>query len=309
MGEVQVPRHRARGARNASGRENPVRITLVHNPTAGDSRFPGRLQIVAALAAFGWRVEAVDENDLDRGLASPGDAVVIAGGDGTVGQVARRLAGTGVSMGIIPTGTANNVARTLGIGVEPQRAIECLPHAVGRDIDLGFFSAEGIGGRFLEGLGVGLLARAMAEGPHPPRKTLGHALDVLARELESFEPTPSRIRIDGRELSGNFLVASVMNLRSLGPAIGLAPDARFDDGELDVVLVRPEQRGGLLAHLRGEIDPERLPRFEVHRAKRVRLEGPHTWVHVDDRTTRLEGAAEIWVEPSAARFLIPQEGA
>jgi diacylglycerol kinase (ATP) len=149
----------------------------------------------------------------------------------------------------------------------------------------------------------------MAEGPHPPRKTLGHALDVLARELESFEPTPSRIRIDGRELSGDFLVASVMNLRSLGPAIGLAPDARFDDGELDVVLVRPEQRGGLLAHLRGEIDPERLPRFEVHRARRVRLEGPSTWVHVDDTTTRLEGAAEIWVEPSAARFLIPPESA
>lgn len=283
-----------------------VRVTLVHNPKAGERRADG-LPIVAALAAFGWHAHAVSHADLDEALRSPGDAVLVAGGDGTIGRVAKRMAGTGVPVGIIPLGTANNVARSLGIGVEARAAIDLLPRAVECDVDLGHVQTPRQAHRFLEGLGVGLLASSIAAGRRE-HTTLRVALDALASKLEGFPATRSRIEIDGRDASGEYLIAAVMNLRSLGPAIGLAPDARFDDGRLDVVLVRPEHRAQLLAHLQGvgsdagERAP--LPRFEVHRATHVLL-GQSGWVHVDDRTHAFEGNAEVRVEPGAVRFLVP----
>ncbi len=101
-----------------------------------------------------------------------------------------------------------------------------------------------------------------------------------------------------------------MNLRSLGPALALAPDARCDDGVLDVVLVRQEHREGLLAHLKraaseGEIA---LPRFEIHRARHVRLSGHGRWAHGWTAPREaLDGEVEIRVEPKTVRFLAPPE--
>ena len=209
------------------------------------------LDLVAALAAFGWRAHSVGYGDIEEALRSPGDAVVVAGGDGTIGRVAKRLVRTGVPLGVIPTGTANNVARTLGVGVEAKAAIAMLPRAAGRDVDLGIFSAGGVDEYFLEGLGMGVFACVLGQRSGSKLSTLPLALDFLGDELERYVAPRSQIEIDGRDVSGDYLIAAVMNLRCLGPALGLAPEARFDDGALDVVLVRPEHRHGLIEHVRG----------------------------------------------------------
>ena len=75
---------------------------------------------------------------------------------------------------------------------------------------------------------------------------------LLADELaEYYEPEHGSIEVDGRDLAGTYLLACVMNLRSLGPALQMAPDACFDDGLLDVVpRIRPEHRADLHALLR-----------------------------------------------------------
>lgn len=265
--------------------------------------------MVADIEAFGWKVKAVAKSAMDEALRHPGDAVLVAGGDGTVGKVAKRLAGRGIPMAVIPTGTANNVARTLGIGVEARTAIDDLQRAVVRPIDLGVVHRDGEEERFLEGFGIGLFAWVIAERATRKHKKLRRALALLAEELANYAPRRARIEIDGRDASGEYLLASVMNLRSLGPALGLAPEAQPDDGLLDVVLVRPEHRDSLLAHLRrAAVDGDlALPRFEVHKAEHVRMSGQGKWAHVDDCPREFPGDVEVRVDARAVNFFVPPE--
>ncbi len=286
-----------------------MRVTLIHNPNAGPGRTMDGRELVAALAAFGWRARSVVSDDIEKALRNPGDAVVVAGGDGTIGRVAKRLVRTGVPLGVIPTGTANNVARTLGVGVEAKAAIAMLPRAAERDVDLGILSAGGVDEHFLEGLGVGVFARLLGKRRARKLSTLPLALEFLARELERYVAPRAQIEIDGRDVSGDYLIAAVMNLRCLGPALGLAPEARFDDGALDVALVRPEHRDGLIEHVRGGASAggAAAPPFEVHRARHVVLGGPSLWLHVDDHARAIAGDARVQVEPGAVRFLVPRD--
>jgi diacylglycerol kinase family enzyme len=281
---------------------------LVHNPTAGGPGMPTRAQLVADIEALGWSVRVTDGTDLDRDLLDPGSAVIVAGGDGTVGKVAKRLARTGIPMAIVPTGTVNNVARSLGIGVDPRSAVASLSRAVVREVDLGVVNSPGEPAeRFLEAFSVGVFAFVMAERATLSDKKPRRAFELLADELVGYVPAPVHVVIDGTALSDHFLLVSVMNLRSLGPALGFAPDAVFDDGLLDVVLVRPEDRDSLLAHLRRaalEGDAP-LPHFDVHRARQVRLTGTHKWAHVDDSPRAISGEIVVDVEPRSVHFFLP----
>jgi diacylglycerol kinase (ATP) len=284
-----------------------VHVTLVHNQKAGGAT-PSRDELRAEVEALGWRVTIVDKNELDGGLRRPGEVVLVAGGDGTVGKVAKRLAGKDVPVAVIPTGTANNVARALGVGVDPIAAIRALRTAAVRDVDLGVVrNGAADTERFLEGFGVGLFAWVMAERATRKDKKLRRAMSLIADELERYAPKRARVEIDGNDFSGEHLLACVMNLRTLGPALELAPNAEVDDGWLDVVVVRPDHRDNLLAHLRraAAVGEAPLPHFEVHRAKHVRLSGQGKWAHVDDCSREFAGDVEVAVVPLAAKFLAP----
>jgi diacylglycerol kinase (ATP) len=288
-----------------------VRATLVYNPKAGQNAAPSRRRLLSSIEALGWRVKAIGVADLDRDLARPGDAVLVAGGDGTVERVVRHLRDAGIPLGVIPMGTANNIARTLGIGLDPRAAIAGLRSAEVREVDMGRVGrGRAYREHFVEGFGVGLLASVIATRSADKGKkggTLRRVFRLIAEKLEGFASERARIELDGRDVSGEYLLACAMNLRSLGPALMLAPDARFDDGLLDVVVVRPEHRESLLAHLKraARIGEAPLPQFEVHRVKSMRLSGSARWAHLDDRACAFEGDVEVGVERRALKFLLP----
>ncbi len=284
-----------------------MRVTLIHNPKAGNSRIPSCEELVDAVSAHGWRVTPVDKKDLEKAVDDPGDAVVVAGGDGTVGKVSKRFAGTGVPIGVIPTGTANNVSRTLGIGVDVWAAIELLPTCVARDADLGVVAIGKKKECFLEGFGVGVFAYFMAECATKKDKKLRRALAMLAKVLASYKPHKMELELDGRDMTGDYVLAAVMNLRSLGPALALAPGALFDDGELEVALIRPEQASSLVTHLkRASLEGDiALPAIEVHRAKHVRIGNAGPWAHVDDCSREIAEVVDVKVMAQATKFLLP----
>jgi diacylglycerol kinase (ATP) len=284
-----------------------MRATLLHNPKSGDAR--SNDELVKAFADVGWDVhQCLHKKELESCLAGDfGDAVIVAGGDGTVGRVAKRLAGTDIPLVVLPTGTANNIARSLGIGIDCDAVIAGLSKYAERTIDVGTLkSREGDEG-FLEGFGVGVFAYVVGEVATKKHKKIHRGLELIADTLEKYEPRHFMIDVDGTDLSGEYLLVCAMNVRSFGPALGFAPHARMDDGLLDLVVVHPEGKEMLVSHLRraakeGDLA---LPHFETHQCKKVTLRADGRWAHCDDDPRELEGEVKIGIQPNALHVLVP----
>jgi diacylglycerol kinase family enzyme len=282
-----------------------VRALLIHNPRAGAGDLSGD-ELVDTLESLGWKVRYSGPDLDDDVLRSRSDVVVAAGGDGTVGKLAKRLARTGVPIAVVPMGTANNIAAALGVDGDPRAALRALEGLVEADADLGRAAAGSDEHAFVEGFGIGVFASILARKAVEKHARLPQALATFADELAAFPVRPASIRIDGRDASGDYVMAAVMNTHRLGPALRVAPGARLDDGELDVVLVGPECRGALVEALRaapptGDVD---LPPLDVRRAERVDLRAGEA--HVDDRAHHLDADVAIRVDRKAARFLVPR---
>src|ERR1043166_9383107 len=136
-----------------------MRITLMHNPKAGDAEH-GEKQLMTALAKAGHHAayQSTKKSDYKKALKKPADLVVAAGGDGTVGKIGRQLIDSGIPLSVLPLGTANNLARNLGFTASMQELIAGLEGAKRRAFDVGV--ARGPRGKryFFESVGGGLLA-------------------------------------------------------------------------------------------------------------------------------------------------------
>ena len=170
--------------------------------------------------------------------ASGVDAVFVVGGDGTVMEVATALAGSSLPIGIVPAGTGNHVARYLRVPSEPRAAVDALLAGKITVLDSGRLAG---GPHFLIGAGVGLDAEIIAGTSEVAKRRWG-PLAYVATGIGAglrLEPFELRARVDGVEFDGRVLMALVVNMGSLfGGLLELAPDARADDGCLDMVLVR-----------------------------------------------------------------------
>src|SRR5437016_10396981 len=118
-----------------------MRITLIHNPKAGDAKH-GKRQLMAALAKAGHHAtyQSTKEPGLKKALKKPTDLVLAAGGDGTTAKVASRLVDSGIPLSVLPLGTANNLARALGFIASPEEITTRLEGGKKRAFDVGFAS-------------------------------------------------------------------------------------------------------------------------------------------------------------------------
>ena len=136
-----------------------MRITLMHNPKAGDAEH-GEKQLMTALAKAGHHAtyQSTKKSDYKKALKKPTDLVLAAGGDGTVGKIGSRLIDSGIPLSVLPLGTANNLARSLGFIASPEEIIGRLEGGKKHAFDVGL--ARGPSGKrfFFESVGGGLLA-------------------------------------------------------------------------------------------------------------------------------------------------------
>ncbi len=281
-----------------------MRVTLIHNPGAGEG---GHEQddIVAALRDAGHEVSGGDRVEPDAALEDPGDLVVVAGGDGTVRDALRPLAGRGVLVAVLALGSANNIARWLGI--EPARDIPAVIRswegAARCRFDVWEVAWSGHRRRFVESFGGGLMAEviaradALAEDPGRDEK-LEIGLRMLRDVAASSDARPWELVAGDGAVAGDLLGVELMNVGETGPAIRLAPDADVGDGALDVVAVSPDA-GPLLRdyaeeRLNGR-DPE-LPPFAWSRWCEVTVRPPDgARLRLDDEVVDVLEAAELTV--------------
>ena len=256
------------------------RILVVWNPTAGakagiDTNPTTGDDLRRAMAAHGLGddlfespSEAATEARVDEAIRSGCDVVVAAGGDGTVRSVAARLLESETALGILPLGSAMNLARSLGIPRELDGAAALLAAGHLRTIDVGRLGERLV----IEQVSVGLSAEAFARAQEIDKRRWGAAFRLLGLLLRRRR-TRIELELDGRPSHSHALAITIANTPYTGMGIELAPDARLDDGLLDVVVYEGLSAIGLARYMaatfggRGQA-PER---FRTMRAREVHV--------------------------------------
>jgi diacylglycerol kinase (ATP) len=310
------------------------RAILVHNPTAGEGKHTAE-QLAALLRQRGYRVSHVHAKKKKemKTLRDARGLIVVAGGDGTVHKVARQIAGRGKTMTILPLGTANNIARSLGVQGSPGDLVAGLARAKELAIDVGL--AQGPWGKrvFMEGMGGGLFAEVMAklDSGHRrrhkrPRAENGNykalfsrseahltpSLHALAEHLPDFRAKAFEVTIDGTKVSGNFLLLEAMNMPYLGPNLHLGRDANPGDGLLDFVLLSETDREEFAGYIKHRLEGGRdAPNLTSVKGKSLHCVWRGSKLHIDDKIAltgkhKRPPEIDVRVMPSAIRLLLPR---
>ncbi|HUF34433.1 MAG TPA: diacylglycerol kinase family protein [Gemmatimonadales bacterium] len=266
-----------------------MRVTLVHNPGAGDERHSAE-RLLKELAQAGHKGTVVGKDDLAESLEDPGDLVAVAGGDGTIKKVAIALAGRGVPMAILPLGTANNIARSLGVRGSVAELVAGWAASERRRLAVGTVATRWGAMRFVESVGVGVFTELVSRGETEVDDNTGltgHALDrallLLQRIVAERKPRARVLTLDGTDASGEYLLVQAMNIPMVGPNVPLAPGADWGDGQLDVVTVTEQERPVLAEYVRARLAGGAAPpELTVRRAARVTLSASTPELQVDD---------------------------
>jgi diacylglycerol kinase family enzyme len=270
-----------------------MRVALIHNPVAGSGDHSGDTLLDRLRAAGHDAVYASTEAEsLTAALNDEPEVVIAAGGDGTVAAVARLLAASGrdIPLGVLPMGTANNIARSIGVPDDEAEMVRSLATAHRRRFDVGIVRAPWGDSRFVESAGIGLFAGLLRDALRDEQAGVVHTPNPrnrgirLAKRLSTTRGRECTVVADGEDLSGSYLMAVVLNVSSIGPALVLAPQADAGDGVLDLLLVREEDRAALGAYIesiaRGDEQPLSIP---TRRVTTVRLDWSSADGHIDDR--------------------------
>ncbi len=294
------------------------------NPSAGSGRAE-RLWIQAAESELGRHVEAVRAPDvstaesvLDAIVAQRPERLIAVGGDGTANLVASRIlaadAGPDIVFGLVPAGTGSDLASALDIPKSPGEALRCALECEPRPIDAIEIVRSSDTRRFAINIAsIGISGAVDQAANQIDRRTRMTYLRATIRALIGYRPQPWRLTLDGKPFfEGTFFVAAFANGRSFGGGMCVAPDALFDDGLADVVVVPPVPITTL---------PWRLPQFLAGRhidlpfvrVARGRVldakpcsEGPHPPFDLDGETLDAS-AARLRLIPSALKIAVSRE--
>jgi YegS/Rv2252/BmrU family lipid kinase len=295
-----------------------VKALLILNPAAGQHDAGEQLrEVVAYLEKQGWAVTlretrgTHDATTYAREAVAVGcDAVLVVGGDGSLGEAANGLAGSEVALGVLPVGTGNVWARQIGVPLHnPVAAAEAMADGEVRRIDLG----RANGRYFLLWAGIGFDARVTQELETTDRE-LKRRLGIPAFILRgivvalSFVGTRARLEIDGRRVRGRLIMAVISNARLYGAILPIAPEARLDDGLLDVIVFRGSDFLATTRHFIAAVFGQHLHEHHVsyYPARRVLVRAAKPMPVQADGDPIGATPMEFTVVPRALRVIVPR---
>ncbi len=292
-----------------------MRFAIVVNPTSGKRHGESiAARAVERLGHAGHTTTVVQGADapsardqlklaIDGGL----DGVLVVGGDGALHGVLDHVADSDLVFGLIPAGTGNDTARSLGIPVKDvNAAVDLVIAGHVRTIDLARADEAYVATVVASGFDSKVNERA--NEMTWPRGNMRYNIAMVA-ELREFEPLPFTLVLDGKTIEREAMLVAVGNGPSFGGGLRICEGAKLDDGLLDVVIINPVSKPKLL-----RVFPKlykgthiRLPEFERHLVKEVTLTSPGIVAYGDGErlgplpmTTRIQpGALRVFAPPAS----------
>ncbi|GAA1817807.1 diacylglycerol/lipid kinase family protein [Agromyces neolithicus] len=292
---------------------SPKRLVVAVNPTAsfGRNRWVGAA-VVERLLAEGFEVSMLREaniellrREVESAVARGTDGLVVVGGDGMASLGVNIVAQTDLPLGLVATGTGNDLARGLGLPFDdPAAAIDALVDRLRRPprrIDAGLIRHGVLSTWFacVVSAGFDAVVNERANRMSRPRGSSRYTIAML-RELATFRPRRYTLTVDGRRREQRAMLVSVANNSSLGGGMRIVPQADLADGLLDVFIVHPLSRAGLIA-----VFPKVFAGTHVDHPAVEFLTGRHIVIEADDAVAYADGERigslpiEIEVVPGA----------
>jgi YegS/Rv2252/BmrU family lipid kinase len=302
-----------------STKKHRMRAKLIFNPSAGAAR-TSPIEIVDVIHEMqAWKL--VPEAYLvEPGCDLPGvvqDALaqgfrmfVVSGGDGTISAVARSLAGTPATLGIIPIGTQNNTALSLGIPDDIPAAIAILRNGRRIKVDIGMAACGNMNTPFLEVCSVGLISTLFPSADDIQHGNLAQIGNFLAT-LASSPPAEIHLFLDNKqEIHDRGHVLLVSNMPYIGFHYQVGSIASFQDGLLDVLFFADLNKLELLGYVLqgvGEGKPED-PRIQHYHVRRVDIDTQPAMPVMADGSPLGEGRVRIEVRRHALAVMVSTPG-
>jgi diacylglycerol kinase (ATP) len=268
---------------------NTREIALLTNPTAGRGRGARtRDAVLGRLRNAGLVVRNLQGRDADEALdlarqcvADGVESLVVSGGDGMVHLGAQAVATTATRLGIIPTGTGNDVARYFDLPrKDPVAAADRVIAGRTRTIDLARSGSR----YFVTVLAAGFdaIVNERANRMTWPKGQMRYNLATVA-ELRTFEPLPYTLDLDGEVHRLDAMLVAVGNGPSFGGGLRITEGALLDDGLLDVAIIRPMSRPGLIRTYPKLFKGTHVtvPEYEHHRVRCVTVAAPGIVAYAD----------------------------
>lgn len=238
----------------------------------------------------------------DEGVST----VLVVGGDGTVSSIGRELIGTDTSLGIVPTGSGNGLARHFGIPLWPERAVRILAGAVEKRIDVGVVNDT----PFLVTCSMAWDASVVRSFERMPVRGILPYVFAGAQELIGYVPQEMRVKTDSGEsmVFPDPLVFTIANLTQYGGGAKIAPRARPDDGKLELVVALRQDIAILIANIGrlfdGSIDT--LPEVVSKTFQSLVVTRPDPApIQVDGELVDASSEVRVRVMPEALKVLVP----
>lgn len=231
------------------------------------------------------------------------DVMVAVGGDGTINEVASKLVHSGKTLGIIPLGSGNGLARFLKIPLSPRKAIALINTAEEQTID----TAELNGLKFFNMAGMGFDAHLSAVFARNEKRGLRSYVELGFKEITTYKSQQYKIEIDGQKYEEKAFAISIANSSQYGNNVYISPMSSLTDGFLEVCVIHPISlvKLPILAYQMIAAKTHQSKLVKITKGKHIKIERmADDEVHLDGEPLHLGNTLEIKVEPLSLKVLI-----
>jgi len=239
-----------------------------------------------------------------KAIANGADIIVASGGDGTVNEVACALVDTNIPMGILPAGSGNGLARCLGISMSYALALRTIIRGNTKLMDVATVNDK----LYTSIAGIGFDAFVAQKFAESSIRGMISYMQIILNEFSSYKPLTYNLTIDGEDFEKQALMIVFANSNQFGFNTKIAPDAKVDDGYLDICVVKKMPVTQLLNvgynTMRGTLGNTGFA--EYFRGKEISITNIHDpLMNIDGEPKIMNSPVSIKIKPLCLRVIVP----